>query len=82
MLEVILLPLGELSQHSDHYFVSHYVRGLLGKTCRLAGVARMAAHLEAPERLSSTGLRFLREAHQAESECAALRTTIQSGEAR
>ena len=74
LLEEILSPLNELSQHSDHYFISHYVRGLLGNTCRSEGVNKMAIHLDEPEGLSSTALRFLREAHQADSECAALRT--------
>ncbi|MCZ6644237.1 MAG: ERAP1-like C-terminal domain-containing protein, partial [Gammaproteobacteria bacterium] len=73
LIEDILNPLNELSQHSDHYFISHYVRGLLGNTCHSEGVNKMAVHLETPERLSSTALRFLREAHQADSECAALR---------
>ena len=78
LLETIIDPLGELSEHADHYFISHYVRGLLGKTCRQKGVARMAAHLEMPERLSSTALRFLREAHQADNECVVLRISLGS----
>ena len=77
LLETILHSLDELSEHSDHYFTSHYVRGLLGKTCRQEGVARIAAHLETPERLSSTALRFLREAHQADNECAELRISLE-----
>ena len=78
LLETILFPLGELSQTLDHYFISHYVRGLLGKTCRKESVAEMAAYLDGPDRLSSTAFRFLREAHQADSECAALRTNLGS----
>ncbi|HET6565667.1 MAG TPA: M1 family aminopeptidase, partial [Xanthomonadales bacterium] len=73
-LDSILQSLPALSHKVDPYFMTHYVKGLLPPMCRPASVEKMQQALEqASSELDSTALRFLREAHQADQECLALR---------
>jgi aminopeptidase N len=73
-LATILESLPGLSDR-DPYFMSSYVSGLLTPVCTTESVAAMAAALETGD-LSSTAELFLREAHQADSECLALRKAL------
>jgi aminopeptidase N len=74
MLDEILPSLPLLSNTVDPYFMSSYVSLLLQPMCLPQSVAGMQATLdESAAQLDTTALRFLREAHQADSECLALR---------
>jgi len=74
LLEEILQSLPQLSHKVDPYFMSSYVGSLLQPVCRPESVAMMQKALDASAgQLDSTALRFLREAHQADAECLALR---------
>jgi hypothetical protein len=76
LLGEILGALPELSRTTDHYFLSSYASVLLTPMCRPESVAMMQAAIEEQaDRLNSTAMRFLREAHQADRECLALRRT-------
>ncbi|MDH3642131.1 MAG: aminopeptidase N [Gammaproteobacteria bacterium] len=70
LLPMVLQPLPELSRSADHYFMASYVDGLLAPVCSATSTGLMGDYLDAD--LSSTALRFLREAHQADAECASL----------
>jgi len=73
-LSQILEALPELSESADPYFLSSYTSVLLTPMCRPESVAQLQSALdEQSDRLNSTALRFLREAHQADRECLALR---------
>ena len=74
-LDQVLDALPALSESTDPYFMSSYASTLLTPICADESVAKMHQTLGAhTEELSSTALRFLREAHQADSECLALRS--------
>ncbi|MBT8077867.1 MAG: aminopeptidase N, partial [Gammaproteobacteria bacterium] len=74
LLDDVLDALPGLSQSADPYFLSSYVSSLLAPICRRESSDRMQQALDDfGERLDSTSLRFLREAQQADQECAALR---------
>jgi len=74
LLEEILQSLPRLSHRVDPYFMSSYVGYLLQPVCRPESVAMMQKTLdEHADELDSTALRFLREAHQADADCLALR---------
>ncbi len=74
MLDDILQSLPELSHVVDPYFMTSYVRLLLQPMCLPQTVRKMQTTLdESSAQLDSTALRFLREAHQADSECSTLR---------
>lgn len=76
LLDQVLDALPKLSETSDPYFMSSYVSTLLTPMCVPESTARMQAFLdEQAQHLNSTALRFLREAHQTDSECLALRNT-------
>jgi aminopeptidase N len=78
LLDEILSALPILSGKADPYFLSSYARVLLMPMCRSESTTMMRAALdEYEDRLDSTALRFLREAHQADSECLLLRRTHQ-----
>ena len=73
-LDRILEALPELSETADPYFLSSYTSVLLTPMCRPESFALLQSALdEQADRLNSTALRFLREAHQADRECLALR---------
>jgi aminopeptidase N len=73
-LDQILEAMPALSLHGDPYFLSSYARELLTPMCRAESTALMQAALDDyTEQLDATTLRFLREAHQADSECQSLR---------
>jgi aminopeptidase N len=75
MLDEILTSLPKLSHTVDPYFMSSYVKLLLQPMCLPESVAMMQKTLdENAVQLDSTALRFLREAHQADAECLALRS--------
>ena len=74
MLQTILSSLPEMSKTADPYFLGHYTSALLAPMCRPESSALMQATLdEFGEQLNPTATRFLREAHQADVECQALR---------
>jgi hypothetical protein len=74
VLEKILSALPEMSKTADSYFLTSYTAGLLTPICRPESSALMQATLEQyGEQLNPTATRFLREAHQADMECLALR---------
>jgi len=74
VLEMILSSLPEMSKDADPYFLSSYTTALLAPMCRSESSALMQATLdEYGEQLNPTATRFLREAHQADVECKALR---------
>ena len=78
LLDEILSALPILSGKADPYFLSSYVTVLLMPMCQSVSTTLMRAALdEYEDRLDSTVLRFLREAHQADSECLLLRRTKQ-----
>jgi aminopeptidase N len=84
-LNQVLEALPELSKTADPYFLSSYTSVLLTPMCRPESVAQLQAALDdsmnrRADCLNSTALRFLREAHQADRECLALRP-VQNGEA-
>ena len=77
-LNQVLETLPELSKTADPYFLSSYTSVLLTPMCRPESVAQLQSALDdsmnrRADRLNSTALRFLREAHQADRECLALR---------
>jgi hypothetical protein len=77
-LDQVLEALPELSKTADPYFLSSYTSVLLTPMCRPESVAQLQSALDdsmngRADRLNSTALRFLREAHQADRECLALR---------
>jgi aminopeptidase N len=77
-LNQVLETLPELSKTADPYFLSSYTSVLLTPMCRSESVAQLQSALDdsmnrRADRLNSTALRFLREAHQADRECLALR---------
>ena len=73
-LSQVLEALPGLSESADPYFLSSYTSVLLTPMCRPESVAQLQSALdEQSDRLNSTALRFLREAHQADRECLALR---------
>ncbi|MEX2125706.1 MAG: aminopeptidase N [Woeseia sp.] len=74
-LDQVLAALPDLSETADPYFMASYASVLLTPMCRPQSVAILqAAIAEQSDRLKSTPLRFLREAHQADRECLALRS--------
>jgi aminopeptidase N len=74
-LNQVLEALPDLSKTADPYFLSSYTSILLTPMCRPESVAQLQSALdEQADRLNSTALRFLREAHQADRECLALRS--------
>jgi aminopeptidase N len=65
----------ELSRKGDIYFLSSYASSLLTPMCREESTAMLQETLDTQgATLDPTTLRFLREAHQADAECAALRS--------
>lgn len=73
-LEDIVAAMPGLGRHADSYFLSSYAQALLTPMCRRESVALMRAALDVyGDQLDATTLRFLREAHQADTECLALR---------
>jgi hypothetical protein len=73
LLDPILAAIPRLSG-GDLYFLRHYTTSLLTPMCTMETAAKMQSALDAyGARLDDTTLRFLREAHQADAECAALR---------
>ena len=74
LVDTVLEQLPAFSETADPYFLSSYVSSLLSPICRDESSDRMQQALnDYGERLDSTSRRFLREAHQADQECAALR---------
>ena len=74
VLEKILSSLPDMSKDADSYFLTSYTTALLAPMCRPESSALMQATLdEYGEHLNPTATRFLREAHQADVECQALR---------
>ncbi len=74
LLGRVLDALPELSETTDPYFMSSYASVLLTPVCVPESGSLMQKTLdEHADRLNSTALRFLREAHQADRECLALR---------
>ena len=74
VLDKILLSLPVLSHEVSPYFMSSYVRDLLTPMCATGTSDKMRQFLNTQANsLDSTALRFLREALQADEECAALR---------
>ena len=74
LLDQILEAIPELSG-GDLYFLRHYMTRLLTPMCRLETAEKLQGALDAyGAALDPTILRFLREAHQADAECAALRS--------
>ena len=75
VLDQVLDALPALSETTDPYFMSRYASLLLTPMCVDESVAKMQKVLDTyAEDLSSTALRFLREAHQADRECLVLRS--------
>jgi len=75
LLGGILAALPDLAGQRESYFLSSYTETLLQPMCREESVALMQAALdEHGAQLDATTLRFLREAHQADEECLALRS--------
>ena len=78
LLGQVLDALPELSETTDPYFMSSYAGVLLTPMCLPESGALMQKALdEQADQLNSTALRFLREAHQADRECLALRSVQQ-----
>ena len=74
-LDRVLAALPDLSGTADQYFLASYASELLTPMCRPESVATLqTAIAEQSDRLKSTPLRFLREAHQTDRECLALRS--------
>jgi len=75
LLSRVLDALPELSETSDPYFMQSYASVLLTPMCVPESGSLMQRALDQhADRLSSTASRFLREAHQADRECLALRS--------
>jgi aminopeptidase N len=74
LLDDVLDALPALSDSTDPYFLSSYTAVLLSPMCRRESSEKMQNALDQyAGRLNNTSLRFLREAHQADRECLALR---------
>jgi len=74
LLETILTEIPRLDDGGDIYFLSFFTTNLLPPTCRQESAEKIAAALgDYGAQLQPTTLRFMREAQQAETECAALR---------
>ena len=74
VLEKILRSLPQMSREADPYFLSSYTSTLLTPMCRPDSSALMQSTLdEFGAQLNPTALRFVREAHQLDVECHALR---------
>jgi aminopeptidase N len=74
VLEKILSSLPQMSREADPYFLSSYTSTLLTPMCRPDSSALMQSTLdEFGAQLNPTALRFVREAHQLDVECHALR---------
>ncbi|MGI9220138.1 MAG: aminopeptidase N [Woeseiaceae bacterium] len=74
LLTQVLAALPQLSREADRYFLTSYATWLLTPMCRQESSALMQATLEEfGKQLNPTATRFLREAHQADVECQALR---------
>jgi aminopeptidase N len=75
LLSQVLDALPELSETSDPYFMQSYASVLLTPMCVPESGSLMQKALDQhADRLNSTASRFLREAHQADRECLALRS--------
>ena len=79
LLDDIVAALPALSQGRDSYFLSSYGRTLLYGVCRGESVASLARALDGRARLHPTLLRVLREAHQRDARCLALRRAMTAG---
>ncbi len=78
LLSKVLSALPQMSGKVDPYFMSSYASVLLTPMCQPESVAMLQSALDKDAaRLDSTALRFLREAHQADSECLQLRNRPQ-----
>lgn len=74
LLTRILGALPQMSRSADTYFLSSYTASLLTPMCTAESSALMQATLdEFGEELHPTARKYLREAHQADVECEALR---------
>ncbi len=74
LLTKILSSLPQMSRDADQYFLSSYATVMLTPMCRSESIALMQATLdEFGDELNPTALGSLREAHQADVECQALR---------
>jgi hypothetical protein len=74
LLTRILSSLPQMSRDADVYFLTSYTSQMLTPMCRRESSALMQATLDEFEgQLNPTATRFLREAHQADVECTALR---------
>ena len=70
----ILARLIEVTRNADPYFISSYVSSMLTPVCLPESEAMLARAIdELSGELDSTALRFLKEAHQADGECLAIR---------
>jgi len=77
VLEKILSSLPQMSREADPYFLTSYTSKLLTPMCRPQSSALMKSTLdEFGAQLNPTALRFVREAHQVDIECQALRAAI------
>ncbi len=76
LLTKILSSLPQMSRDADQYFLDSYANIMLTPMCRSESNALMQATLdEFGNQLNPTALGSLREAHQADAECLALRAT-------
>jgi aminopeptidase N len=76
LLTKILSSLPQMSRDADQYFLRSYASIMLTPMCRSESNALMQATLdEFGNQLNPTALGILREAHQADVECRALRAT-------
>jgi len=74
LLTKILSALPQMSRDADAYFLTSYTTQMLTPMCHRESNALMQATLvEFGGQLNPTAMRFLREAHQADVECEALR---------
>jgi aminopeptidase N len=74
LLTKILSALPQMSREADSYFLSSYATTLLTPMCKEESSALMQATLhEFGDQLNPTALRFLREAHETDVNCQALR---------
>ncbi len=74
LFDSVLSAIPPLSESSDPYFMSSYVSDLLQPVCRQESVSKLEKFLDDyRSELTSTALRFVREAHQRDVECLRLR---------
>jgi aminopeptidase N len=74
LLTKTLSALPQMSREADLYFMKRYGEQMLTTLCRRESSALMEATLEEfGDQLNPTALRYLREGHQADVECQALR---------